>query len=87
MRFTSQPSGELPDGRGCGVGVGVATGVWVGGSVGCGVSRAGECLTDIVGNYYRSIAFSACANTPIVLARLGNDAGIYGAAKLVLGKL
>ncbi|MEE1108564.1 MAG: ROK family protein, partial [Lachnospiraceae bacterium] len=37
--------------------------------------------------YYRSIAFSACANTPIVLARLGNDAGIYGAAKLVLGKL
>ncbi|MEE1110054.1 MAG: ROK family glucokinase [Lachnospiraceae bacterium] len=55
--------------------------------IGGGVSRAGECLTDIVGNYYRSIAFSACANTPIVLARLGNDAGIYGAAKLVLGKL
>jgi glucokinase len=55
--------------------------------IGGGVSRAGECLTDIVGNYYRNIAFSSCASTPIVLARLGNDAGIYGAAKLVLGKL
>ncbi|MCR5293797.1 MAG: ROK family glucokinase [Lachnospiraceae bacterium] len=52
--------------------------------IGGGVSRAGECLTDIVGNYYRNIAFSSCQATPIVLARLGNDAGIYGAAKLVI---
>ncbi|HAE44634.1 MAG TPA: glucokinase [Lachnospiraceae bacterium] len=52
--------------------------------IGGGVSKAGECLTNIVGNYYRTQAFSACAATPIVLAKLGNDAGIYGAAKLVL---
>ena len=52
--------------------------------IGGGVSKAGECLTDIVGNYYRTQAFSACASTPIVLAKLGNDAGIYGAARLVL---
>ena len=52
--------------------------------IGGGVSKAGESLTNIVGNYYRKQAFSACAGTPIVLAKLGNDAGIYGAARLVL---
>jgi glucokinase len=52
--------------------------------IGGGVSKAGESLTNIVGNYYRKQAFSACASTPIVLAKLGNDAGIYGAARLVL---
>lgn len=52
--------------------------------IGGGVSKAGEPLTDIVGNYFRTQAFSACAATPIVLAKLGNDAGMYGAAKLVV---
>ena len=52
--------------------------------IGGGVSKAGEALTDIVGKYYRTRAFSSCANTPIVLAKLGNDAGMYGAAKLVV---
>ncbi len=52
--------------------------------IGGGVSKAGEALTNIVGNYYRKQAFSACAATPIVLAKLGNDAGMYGAARLVL---
>ncbi|MBP3879524.1 MAG: ROK family glucokinase [Lachnospiraceae bacterium] len=52
--------------------------------IGGGVSKAGECLTDIVGNYYRARAFSACRHTMIVLAKLGNDAGMYGAARLVL---
>lgn len=52
--------------------------------IGGGVSKAGEALTNIVGKYYRKQAFSACSSTPIVLAKLGNDAGIYGAAKLVL---
>lgn len=54
--------------------------------LGGGVSRAGEPLIEVVTRYYRAHAFSACKNTPIVLARLGNDAGIYGAAKLVLDK-
>ena len=52
--------------------------------IGGGVSKAGECLTDIVGNYFRARALSACRHTMIVLAKLGNDAGIYGAARLVL---
>ena len=52
--------------------------------IGGGVSKAGECLTDIVGNYFRARAFSACRHTMIGLAKLGNDAGTYGAARPVL---
>ena len=52
--------------------------------IGGGVSKAGEVLVDCVGKYFRQNAFSACKNVPIVLAKLGNDAGIYGAAKMVL---
>ena len=52
--------------------------------IGGGVSKAGDALTDIVSRYYKKNAFPACADTPIVLAQLGNDAGIYGAARLVL---
>ena len=52
--------------------------------IGGGVSRAGQPLIDVVSRYYRQYAFPACKNTPIVLARLGNDAGIYGSAKLAI---
>lgn len=52
--------------------------------IGGGVSKAGSVLIDVVSRYYRRDAFSACQNTRIVLAELGNDAGIYGAAKLIL---
>ena len=52
--------------------------------IGGGVSRAGKPLIDIISKYYRRFAFSACKDTPIVLANLGNDAGMYGAAKLVI---
>lgn len=52
--------------------------------VGGGVSKAGQVLLDIIEKYYKKYAFSSCKNTPIVLAKLGNDAGIYGAARLVL---
>ena len=52
--------------------------------IGGGVSKAGEVLTDIVGRYYRQKVFSSCAGTPVVLAKLGNDAGIYGAARMVI---
>jgi len=52
--------------------------------IGGGVSNAGMPLIDIVGRYFREKAFSACKMTPLVLAKLGNDAGIYGAAKLAL---
>lgn len=53
--------------------------------IGGGVSKAGDPLVEAISPYYKAAAFAACKNTPIVLALLGNDAGIYGAAKLVLG--
>ena len=52
--------------------------------VGGGVSKAGQILIDGVAKYYREAAFIACKDTPIVLASLGNDAGIYGAAKMLI---
>lgn len=52
--------------------------------IGGGVSKAGQILIDYVKKYYRRDAFLSCKETPIVLAELGNDAGIYGAAKLAL---
>lgn len=52
--------------------------------IGGGVSKAGSILTDTVSKYYKEKAFGACKNTPIALATLGNDAGIYGAAGLAL---
>lgn len=51
--------------------------------IGGGVSKAGQPLIDAVVKYYRRDAFISCKDTPIVLAKLDNDAGIYGAAKLV----
>lgn len=52
--------------------------------IGGGVSKAGQPLIDCIQKYYRKYAFSLCKDTPMVIASLGNDAGIYGAAKLVL---
>ena len=54
--------------------------------IGGGVSKAGQVLIDCVEKYYRQYAFTACKDTKIKLATLGNDAGIYGAAKLILSK-
>ena len=54
--------------------------------LGGGVSKAGEPLIDCVEKYYKNYAFTACKETPIRLAILGNDAGVYGAAKLVLSE-
>lgn len=52
--------------------------------IGGGVSKAGQPLVDCIASHYKKYAFSACKETPIVIASLGNDAGIYGAAKMVL---
>ena len=54
--------------------------------LGGGVSKAGEPLIGCVEKYYKNYAFTACKETPIRLAILGNDAGVYGAAKLVLSE-
>ncbi len=52
--------------------------------IGGGVSKAGEILFDYIAKNYEKYAFHACQNVTFKLATLGNDAGIYGAAKLVL---
>lgn len=52
--------------------------------IGGGVSKAGQYLIDVVEPKFTKIAFHGCRNSKIVLAKLGNDAGIYGAMKLIL---
>ena len=52
--------------------------------IGGGVSKAGQPLIDCIEKHYKKYAFSLCKDTPIIIATLGNDAGIYGAAKMVL---
>lgn len=52
--------------------------------IGGGVSKAGEILTDAVQKYFDEEAFPAVKGTPIKLATLGNDAGIFGCVQMVL---
>ena len=52
--------------------------------IGGGVSRAGEVLIDYIKKYYVGKALWATKDVKFSLATLGNDAGIYGAAKLAL---
>lgn len=52
--------------------------------IGGGVSKAGEFLIEAVRKFYVDKTYVQCKNTPIKLATLGNSAGIYGAARLVL---
>ena len=52
--------------------------------IGGGVSKAGEIILDYVEKNFQEKAFFANKNTEFVLATLGNDAGICGAAKLIL---
>lgn len=52
--------------------------------IGGGVSKAGEVLFDYIRPAYEKYVFHGSRSTKFVLATLGNDAGIYGAAKLVL---
>ena len=52
--------------------------------IGGGVSKAGDFLINAINKYYVEKAFHQCRKTPIKLATLGNSAGIYGAARLVL---
>ncbi len=54
--------------------------------IGGGVSKAGNVLFDYITPYFEKNVFHGCKNAKFALATLGNDAGIYGAAKLVLGE-
>ena len=55
--------------------------------LGGGVSRAGEILLALIRPTFEQAAFHACRDTKILLATLGNDAGIYGGMKLLLNDL
>ncbi len=55
--------------------------------IGGGVSKAGQVLLDGIARYFPHYMFHACKNTRFALAKLGNDAGIYGCFRLVLDHL
>lgn len=52
--------------------------------IGGGVSKAGQFLIDKIQESFQAQAFHAVKNTKFALATLGNDAGMVGAARLVL---
>lgn len=52
--------------------------------IGGGVSKAGDVLFDYIKKYYAQRTFFTCKDVKFALAKLGNDAGIYGAAKMVI---
>lgn len=52
--------------------------------IGGGVSKAGEILLSYVEPEFKKYAFRPCSGAKFSLAELGNDAGIYGAAGLIL---
>lgn len=52
--------------------------------IGGGVSRAGQILIDVIKKHYEKNVMFALQNKEFTLAQLGNDAGIFGSAKMVL---
>ena len=53
--------------------------------IGGGVSKAGDIIFEFINKYFQKYAFSANRSIKFELAKLGNDAGIYGTAKLIVG--
>ncbi len=52
--------------------------------LGGGVSKAGDVLLEGVARHFRRYAFPGCGDVTFALAALGNDAGAYGAFRLIL---
>lgn len=52
--------------------------------IGGGVSKAGDFILGFIEKYYKEYSFHAVRNAKFKIASLGNDAGIYGAAGLLL---
>lgn len=52
--------------------------------IGGGVSKAGEILFSFVEPCFQKYVFKPCGGARFALAELGNDAGIYGAAAVIL---
>ncbi len=55
--------------------------------IGGGVSKAGDILTTKTKEYFNSNVMDALKNKEFIIASLGNDAGIYGSAKLLLSSV
>lgn len=55
--------------------------------IGGGVSKAGNTLLKPLETAFLKYAFHACRGTKILPATLGNDAGMYGSAKLVFSEI
>lgn len=55
--------------------------------IGGGVSRAGDVLLKPLRESFKRQAFHACRGAEIITATLGNDAGMYGSAKLIFDKI
>lgn len=54
--------------------------------IGGGVSKAGTVLIESIQKYYKEKVYAGCRDSKFSLAELGNDAGMYGAAKMILDK-
>lgn len=52
--------------------------------IGGGVSKAGQYLIDVIEKHFKENVFRPCSDVKFVIASLGNDAGIYGAAAQIL---
>ncbi|MBE5966283.1 MAG: ROK family glucokinase [Lachnospiraceae bacterium] len=55
--------------------------------IGGGVSKAGEILTENIKKHYNKYVMTTLKNKEFKLATLGNDAGIYGSAKMILSTI
>lgn len=55
--------------------------------IGGGVSKAGRVVIDYMEPYFKKYVFHGAAKAKFALAKLGNDAGIYGAAKMILDEV
>lgn len=55
--------------------------------IGGGVSKAGRVVIDYMEPYFKKYVFHGGANAKFALAKLGNDAGIFGAVKLILDEV
>ena len=53
--------------------------------IGGGMARAGGIIIDVVKRYYNRNLFPPIRDKKFCFAELGNDAGIYGCAKLLIG--
>lgn len=52
--------------------------------IGGGVSKAGSILTDAIAKNFTPSTFHACRNATFALAKLGNDAGMYGCVQMLM---